>query len=389
MVKFPSWFKNHREEVEMRMASWNPYPFDQPADDSGFLSCHHNDYLRLSAHPEVISEKNKATNATGSGRMASLSYGGDYGHHSDFRKRVAEVTGAEDVLLTTCGWTANVGVVESIVAPGMPIYIDLNAHASLWDGARLSSGKVIPVRHNSPDSMRLYMKKYGPGVILIDGFYSTHGSVAPLEEYVKLSEEFDSLLVLDEAHSFGMIGKNGGGLAVELGLQDRIPIRTVSLAKALGGNGGFIATDKNTVSWLMCRDRSVIFSSSPPPSVSAGNDTALKIISQNPDIASHTLKMAEYFRKLLNEYGIDTGPSKCQIVSLNFDNELSGCQLYGELRKNDILFSVFLFPAVPKGTSLARFSIYSELTKTDIEYIAEHTHVAMKKLGIESKYPKK
>jgi CAI-1 autoinducer synthase len=385
----PNWFTNAKQPLLSRIASWDPFPFDQPADCTGFLSCHQNDYLRLSSHPEVIEARNEATNTTGSGAMASILYGGDHGFHGQFRSLVAESMQAEDVLLTTAGWTANVGLMECIATPDLPIYMDLNAHASLWDGARLSPGKTIPVRHNRPDMLLNYVKKFGPGVIVVDGYYSTHGSICPLEEYVKISEEYNCLLVLDEAHSFGMCGDKGGGLAVEMGLANRVHLRTVSLAKALGGNGGFIAGSEETMYWLTYRARSVIFSSSPTPSNSAGNAKALEILMREPERAAHAQKMADRFRTRLNQAHIDTGPSKCQIVSLHFKGEDQAMKLYGELKKRGILFSVFLTPAVPAGTSLARFSIYSELKENEIDRMAEQTIDALNLLGLESKYPKK
>jgi len=389
----PDWFSAKFPLDEEKLKSWSTFPFDQPqdADEKGFLSCHQNDYLRLSAHPKVVEAKNEATSASGSGAMASIVYGGAHGYHTAFRQRVAEVTGvekADGVLLTTCGWTANVGLVEAITEPDMPIYLDISAHASLWDGARLSPGRLVPIRHNRPEKMRTFLETYGKGIMIIDAYYSTTGAVSPLEEYVELAEEFNCMLILDEAHSFGMTGKNGGGYAVEKGLQDRVHVRTVSLAKALGGNGGLIIANEKISQWLMWRLRPVIFSSSPPPANSAGNLAALNVLIDEPQRAKQCHEMAAYLRELFAKENVDTGPSTCQIVSLNFKSEHAAIDLYGELKKRKILFSVFLAPAVPPNSSLARFSMYANLTKEDVEMVARETIDAMKMLGIESRFPK-
>lgn len=389
-TRHPDWFQKHTEPLFNRIASLNPFPFDQPADYTGFFRCHLNDYLRLSDHPEVIAAANAALSATGSGALASAAFLGDHGYHHAFKSLIAKAAcaqGPESVVLTTCGWTANVGLIEAIASPDIPVYIDINAHASLWDGARLAGARMIPLRHNDPKSIRLYAKRFGPGVIVIDAFYSTHGSVCPLEEYVQAAKETNCLLVLDEAHSFGLVGQNGGGLAVERGLASEVPLRTVSIAKGLGGHGGFIVADPQTATYLTMRMRPVIFSSSPLPSTSAGSARALEIIMREPERMRVVQKRAAQLRSLLNDRGVDTGPSACQIVSLHFDTEDAACKLYGELRNRKILFSVFLAPAVPKDTGLARFSIYYGLSENDINHIAENIIDAMHKLNIRSQFP--
>lgn len=392
MALLPDWFDEVKEPALTRLARFKTFPFDQPSDTEGYLTCHHNDYLRLSSHPEVVAAMNEASEKTGSGARSAIMFSGDYEYHNMFRAKVAEVAqlpDAECVLLTTSGWNANVGVMETLAQPGMPVYLDINAHASLWDGARLSPGKLIPVRHNRPDLMQKYVRRYGSGIIVIDAYYSTHGSVAPLESYVELAENTNCLLVLDEAHSFGMTGKKGGGLTIQCGVADRVPIRTVSLAKALGGNGGLVMGDEETIYWLTYRMRSIIFSSIPSPASSAGNLAALNILIREPERATRTQKNAAYLRKLFNENGIDTGPSACQIVSLFFQGEGPAATLFGELKKKGILFSVFVAPAVPQNCSLARFSIYTHLTRTDIEYIADTTIKILNDKGLKSEFPKK
>lgn len=387
----PEWFETRKKPWLERLGKLTPFPFDQPADSKDFLACHHNDYLRLSSHPEVVAARNEATQRTGSGAMASVAYGGDHGYHSEFRRLIAESARARDadsVVLTTCGWTANVGLLEAVADPDVPVYIDINAHASLWDGARMANARLVPIKHNDPASIKRFVKVFGPGVIVIDSFYSTHGSVAPLEGYVEVAEETGCLLILDEAHSFGLIGEDGGGLAVERGVAEHIPLRTVSIAKGLGGHGGFIIADAETAKFLTFRLRSVIFSSSPTPSTSAGNAKALEILRREPERARTMHERAEQLRRILNENGVDTGPSRCQIVSLMFKGEDSVCTLYGKLKERGILFSVFLAPAVPENTGLARFSIYHGLREKDIDYIAENILDVLRSIGAQSEFPK-
>jgi CAI-1 autoinducer synthase len=383
----PEWFETYKEEYLQRWRAYEPFPFDQPSDTHNYLSLHQNDYLRLSNHPEVIKAKNEANESTGSGPMASIIYGGDTGQHAKYRNTLKEVMKTGDVMLTTAGWTANVGIVESVAQTDMPVYLDYQAHASLWDGARLSGGKIVPVRHNDAENMEKRIKRLGPGVVCIDAFYSTDGSVPDLERYVQICEENDCLLILDEAHSFGMIGPNGGGLAVHLGLENRIPLRTVSMSKALGGNGGFIAASEELVWFLKHRARSVIFSSSPSPAGSAGANAAMKVALREPERAKTCLEMAELLRKLLLARDIDPGTSNSQIISLYFDQDPLAAKFYGLMRKQGVLVSVFTAPAVPRDTSLARFSIHCEVTAEDMERVADAAAGAIAKMGVRVKPP--
>jgi len=390
MSTLPQWFNDFMQPVFDYSKSLDPFPFYHDADYTSKYGCHHNDYLRLSSDESVKKARNDAIQKTGGGAMASVVYGGDEDYHARFRSLAAkslQTPSPECCINMTSGWTANVGLLEAIIKPDMPVYIDVNAHASLWDGARLSPGKIIPVKHNDHEKLQKFMKALGPGVIIVDSYYSTNGSVCPLEKFVEAAEAFDSIIVVDEAHAFCMTGENGGGLAVETGLADRIHFRTYSLAKALGGIGGLIATNNKDLSFYATfRNRPLIFSSSQPPATSAGNLAALEIVIREPERARRAQRNARLLRTLFNEAGVDTGPSACQIVSLNFKPESAVLQLHQEMLKREIYFAVFLSPAVPKNTGLARFSIHSQLSKDDISHIAEQTIDAMKKLGITSQF---
>ncbi len=374
-------------EYLVRFRAYEPFPFDQPPDTHNYLSLHQNDYLRLSGHPEVNYAKNQSISRSGGGPMASITYGGDTGEHQQFRLALQKTLNVGDVMLTTAGWTANVGLVESLASPNTPVYLDYQAHASLWDGAKLAGAKMVPVRHNSPAHLEQRIKRYGKGLVCIDAFYSTDGCVPDLKRYVEICEAYDCMLILDEAHSFGMIGPNGGGLAVELGLETRVPIRTVSMSKALGGNGGFIAATEEVVWFLKHRARSVVFSSSPSPATSAGSLAALQIAIREPERARNCLEMGALLRKSLIGRQIDPGLSASQIISLYFDQDPLAAKFYGLLRQRGILASVFTAPAVPRDTSLARFSIHSDTTPEDMVKLADASAECLAIMGVRATPP--
>jgi CAI-1 autoinducer synthase len=379
---WPNWVEEHMEEYLPRVRAYDPFPYSQPKDTSGFISLNENDYLRLSLHPEVVEARYAVDKKSGGALMRSLVFGGDSDEHHAFQARIASCMHTEDALLTSMGWTANVGIIEALARPEMPIYLDFHVHGSLWDGARLSQGKTIAVRHNDPEKLLRRIEKFGPGIVCIDGFYSGDGSVPDLERYIRICEETNCLLILDEAHSFGMVGKDGGGLAVQAGLAHRVPLRTVSMSKAIGQSGGFIAGPKDLLWYLTFRMRSIIFSTSSSPGNSAAALTAIKILQREPERAQHCLEMGELFRKKLIEREIDPGDSQCQIVSLMFDNDPVGAKFYGLLRDKGILVSIFTVPAVPRDTSLARFSFHCRVTPEEVERTADATADSLKKLGI-------
>ncbi len=367
--RYPDWLIEHVREHRDFIDGLNPFPFAQPADITPYLSLHQNDYLRLANHPEVIAAREQANSRQRIESFSSSVFGGASREHDEFIDLLRQSLQAGEVILTTAGWTANVGLIEAIAKPEMPVYMDVEAHASLGDGIRQSRGRKVIVRHNDPDNLEKRVSIHGPGIVCIDALYSTDGTMPDLERYVDICERYDCTLILDEAHSFGMFGERGGGLAVKLGLADRVHFRTVSLSKALGGHGGLVAGGADLMRSLNTCMRPVVFSSATSAVLAAGHKAALEIVIREPERAAHCLRMADRLRSRLHEHGIDTAGSSSQIISIYFKDE-EACTFYAELRRRGILSSVFVYPAVPRGMSLVRFSVYSELSDEDVHYVA-------------------
>lgn len=377
----PHWYKKHMKPTIEFASSLNPNPFDQPNDLSGYITLHQNDYFRLGNHPAVVDARRKSNDSNKEEAFLSSIYGSDSSECETFRRNIQKCMKAGDAMLTTSGWAANLGLLEAITPLFAPIYLDKLAHASLFDGAKLSLGKPVVVKHNDPDDLLARIKVNGPGIVVIDAVYSTDGSIGDIKRFVEICEQNDCVLILDEAHSFGIFG-NGGGLAVELGLEDRIHFRTVSLNKALGGHGGLIAGNKEMMKLVKTRCRSVIFSSATSSVSAAGHNAALNIIENEPWRAKKCLENAEIMRSKFSELNIDTGDSKCQIISIVFDNEQSSCAFYKKMRKDNILTSVFLYPATPLGHALVRFSVHSELTPAEIDKTVSKTAEHLRSLNL-------
>lgn len=361
-------------------------PFDLPPDPEHYICLQENDYLRLSRHPKVREAHVRAATEYGPGKLSAGVFMGRGGANAEFCRRIAESMKTESAVLTTAGWTANAGLLEAITPPGRPIYLDAKVHASLWDGARLAQGRPVPVNHNDPTHLARKIESHGPGIVVLDAFYSTDGSVSNLGAFVDVCDAHDCVLVLDEAHSFGMVGEKGGGLAVELGLQDRIPYRTASLSKALGGHGGFIAGPQRLIEHLRFRCRSILFSSSTAEIIGAGNCAALELVMADPSRGRACLEMASVLRQELRDRGIGTGNSNCQIVSVTLFGCYSASRLYWALReKHRVLGSVFAYPATPKSRSLVRFSVHAQVTEDDMIRVAASTADCIDSLGLSAR----
>jgi len=363
----PAWLDDRlsrsRQEVELWL---DPYPFCHPADTQGYVCLHENDYLRLSRHPRVLAAKAGALEA---GQVASSIFsGGDaQSYHERLQLAIANAMRCEDVVLATSGWAADVGLVEAITTPGMPIYLDQRAHASLWDGATFSKGKPTMVRHNDPAALERRILRDGPGVVCIDAWYSVEGTVADLPAYVDICERHDCLLVVDEAHSFGMIGENGGGWAVAQGVADRIPFRTCSFSKALGGHGGFVAGPATAIWHLRHFGRPMVFSSATSPCDAAAHLEALHIAQEEPELAANALAMAERFRQALDRRGIEHSGSGSQIVSISLPAPQLASIAYAKLRDLGVLAAVFLPPAISAGTGTLRFTFHAQMDMASVE----------------------
>jgi CAI-1 autoinducer synthase len=357
-------------------------PFDLPENVEDCICLQENDYLRLAQDHRVRSAIVRAAVDQRVGKLSSSIFSKPGDENDRLCRRLSESMKAERAFLTTAGWTANVGLIEAIVSPDRPVYLDASAHASLWDGVRLSPGKRVIAPHNKPDGMARLIRRHGPGVVVIDAFYSTDGSIAPLKQYVEICRDLNCVLVLDEAHSFGMIGEKGGGLAVALGVQDDVTLRTGSFSKALGGHGGFVVGSRRHIDFLRFRCRSAIFSSSPSEIVAAGNRAALEIVMKNPSRPRRALEMAAVLRREFREHGVGCSSTGCQIVSVNLRGDLTASKLYWALRWQGILMSVFAPPATRARRSFARFSVHTLVTEADMKKTAAVTAHCIEAMGI-------
>ena len=339
-----------------------------PSKDDVLLTS--NDYLSLAQHPEIVEAQREALRDEGHGIPRSSVFVFGEAPLRCLEREIAAATQSEDALVTQSGWCANTGLLQSIASPETPVYIDMFAHMSLWEGVKSAGATARPFRHNSVESLRKLTAKHGPGVLVVDSLYSTNGDVCPLPEIVEAGREAGCVIVVDEAHSLGVYGNQGEGMVAELGLADQVHFRTASLSKAYAARGGLILCSSRHAEYLRYQSLPAIFSSGLLAHEIAGLRATVRVIVRERYRREKVLRNAVALRSRLSALGYDIGQDATQIIALVAGAEHLTIQLRDALEARGVFGSVFCDPATPRNRSLVRFTLNADLTPEDIERIA-------------------
>ncbi|MBZ2190168.1 quorum-sensing autoinducer CAI-1 synthase [Alcanivorax sp. JB21] len=341
-----------------------------------------NDYLSLASHRDVIEAQVTCLRTGPESVMMSGSLMRGDTPQRRFEKRMAEYVGYEAGILCQSGYAANVGLIQSISETGMPVYMDMNAHASLWEGVRSGGASVRPFRHNDLQHLQRQMERYGPGLLCVDSVYSTTGSLCHLPEVVALAEHHDCMVLVDESHSLGTHGPSGAGLVRELGLLHRVHFVTASLAKAFCGRAGLILCPRQFSEYFWMTSLPAIFSSCLLPAEIAGLDTTLDIIMRDEWRRELLHTNADYLRDGLSALGYNVTASDSQIISLEAGAEDATLLLRESLERQGVFGSVFCAPATAKGRSMVRFSVNAGLTRAQLDHVLRVCDVVREEVGM-------
>jgi CAI-1 autoinducer synthase len=328
-----------------------------------------NDYLSIANHPDIIeAQVNALRQSDDSVLMSGVFLHGDTPQQR-LENRFAQWTGMDEAILSQSGYAANVGLLQAISGPGVPVYIDMHAHASLWEGIQSAGAEAHAWRHNDLAHLRRQLLTHGPGIVCVDSVYSTNGSVCPLRDVVTLARSMGNIVIVDESHSLGTHGPAGAGLVVANGLLDSVDFITASLAKAFAGRAGLILCSAGFSDYFWFTARPAIFSSSLLPHEIAGLDKTLDIIRAD-DWRRRALHVnADILRQGLTDLGYNVSASQSQIIALEAGLEYDTLRLREALEDQNIFGSVFCAPATPKKRSLVRFSVNAALTLQDIDKV--------------------
>lgn len=344
-----------------------------------------NDYLDLSRDRRLKNAANLAIERLGCGSSASRLMSGHLEMHEELESDLSRMMGAEAALVFGSGYLTNLGVLTSIAHRGDEIFADRLNHASLIDGARLSRAHISPYRHRDLDHLNELLKASktsGRRVIVSDSVFSMDGDIAPLAELAELARRYESLLVIDEAHAIGVMGKNGGGVCRIEGNEVRPDIVIGTLSKALGGYGGFAACSKSVRNFLINNARSFIYSTGLPPACLGSGREAVAIIESNPDLGETLLKRTRFFRDLLVGAGLNVPQVQSPILPIIVGSNEKAVLFSQLLLEQGLLVRAIRPPTVPAGGSRVRLSLTLALNDDTLRESAERITKTAANMGL-------
>jgi len=359
--------------VRRKIELWQGrHPLQGRSPRPGDIKVRSNDYLCLAGHPHVIESEIAALRAGGHGDAVSRVWI----HHErdiirDFEQRVAALMMAEDAVLCSSGYTANLGLLQSFAKRGSPVFLDMKAHISLHEGVVSAGAKPALFRHNDPHSLDRMLQTHGPGLVAVDALYSTDGDIAPLKEFVEVCEHHGAALIVDETHSFGAQGPKGAGLVAAAGLCDRVHFRTVGLSKAVASRGGIIVCSQHNAEYFRYESLPAIFSTSVMQHEVAGYDAVLDILENEEWRRTNLHANHAYLRQGLDKLGYNVEASKSQIIALEAGDIRQTTTLRDALESRGVFGAIFFPPATPEKRCLIRFTLNCGLGRRELDRIIE------------------
>ncbi len=338
-----------------------------------------NNYLGLANHPEVRKADAEAAAKFGLAyQMGARMMSGQTIYHEQFEKEVAEFVGKEAAYLLNYGYQGMVSLIQTIVDRKDVIVYDSEAHACIIDGMLLHFGKRFVYPHNNMQNLEKELQRAtkitqetGGGILVItEGVYGMAGDLGNLREIVELKKKYPFRLLVDDAHGFGTMGKNGKGTGEHLGVQDEIDIYFATFAKAFAGIGGFIASDKSVIKFLMYNLRSQVYAKSLPVAMTIGAIKRLEILKNEPQHREKLWTIVNALQKGLREKGFDIGKTESPVTPVYFTGGVSeATQITYELReKHNVFCSIVVYPVVPKDVIMLRLIPTAVHTLEDVEY---------------------
>lgn len=344
-----------------------------------------NSYLGLTNHPKIKEAARDAITKYGTGCAGSRFLNGTLDIHVKLEERIAELVGKDGALCFSTGFQVNLGVVSVLTGRRDYILLDDLDHASIIEGSRLSFSKVLKFSHNDMQSLENKLKLCSPEglkLIVVDGIFSMEGDIVKLPEIVKLAEKYDATIMVDDAHSLGVLGKNGSGTSSHFGLIDKVDLIMGTFSKSLASLGGFIASDKDTINYIKHNSRTLIFSASMTPASAASVLAAIEIMVSEPDRISHLWEITNYAQSGFRAMGFDTGKSETPIIPLFIRDDTKALTLTQMLLAEGVFVNPVVSPAVPKNDSLIRYSLMATHTREQVDISIEKISKVARSLGI-------
>ncbi len=335
-----------------------------------------NNYLGLTFDPECIAAGQAALAESGTGTTGSRMANGNYAGHGALERELAEFYGVPHAMVFSTGYAANVGTLGALLEPGDAVLLDADAHASLYDGCRMTGADVYRFKHNDPESLDKRLRRLGErasrALVVTEGLFSVLGDEAPLEEIADIKERYGAYLFVDEAHSLGVYGEHGRGFAEQAGVLDRCDFIVGTFSKSLGATGGYCVSRHDALTLFRFASRAYIFTASPCPSVIATTRTALRHVRERGDeLRKRLWNNARGLHDGLGGLGLELGADTSPVVAVRFKEKARALATWRRLLALGVYTNLMVPPASPDGSSLLRCSASAAHTPEQIEAIVE------------------
>ncbi|MBK7452868.1 MAG: glycine C-acetyltransferase [Anaerolineales bacterium] len=345
-----------------------------------------NNYLGLANHPALVAAAKKALDEMGVGPAAVRSIAGTMTLHVELEKRLAQFKGVEAAITFQSGFTANLATIPALVGKEDVIFSDRLNHASIIDGARLSGAKIIPYEHNDVKSLEeqinVNLSQYRRALIVTDGVFSMDGDIAPLPDIYEVAKKYDILLMVDDAHGEGVLGKGGRGIVDHFGLHGKVDVEVGTMSKAFGVVGGIVAGKAVIIDWLRQRGRPFLFSSAVTVPDAAACLAAVDLLEDSTQLVDKLWENAKYFKAEMKALGFNTGVTETPITPVMLGEAPLAQQFSRELFDAGVFAMALGFPTVPQGKARIRVMISAAHAKDDLDQGLEAFKNVGKKLGV-------
>ena len=371
---------NHIRTIESPQGAW------LVVDGKKVLNFCSNNYLGLADHPRIVKAARKAAKKYGVGPGAVRTIAGTMNLHVELDKRLAAFKGVESAITFQSGFTANLGTIPALVGKEDAIFSDELNHASIIDGCRLSRAKIIRYAHCDAEDLEKQLREhranYRRALVVTDGVFSMDGDVAPLDKIYEVTQNYEAILMVDDAHGEGVLGKGGRGIVDHFNLHGKVDVEVGTLSKAFGVVGGVVAGNPKVVEWLHQRGRPFLFSSAMTvPDVAACLE-AVNILEESTDLVDKLWANTDYFKAEMKSLGFDTGQSVTPITPIMLGEAALAQQFSRELYDAGVFGMAIGFPTVPRGKARIRVMISAAHSRDDLDRGLEAFAKVGRKLGV-------
>jgi len=345
-----------------------------------------NNYLGLTFEPSCIAAAGEAIETQGTGTTGSRIANGSYGGHNDLEEALARFYGRRSAMVFTTGYQANLGIISTIAGPKDYLIIDADSHASIYDACRMGSATVIRFKHNDAADLDKRLQRLagteGNKVIVVEGIYSMLGDQAPLADIVAVKRKHGAYLIVDEAHSMGVLGDKGRGLAEVAGVESEVDFIIGTFSKSLGAIGGYCVSDHPEFDILRIRCRPYMFTASLPPSIIASVTAALKVVESRPELRTRLWANVRTLYDGLKRRGFTLGPQRGPVVAVQLPNPEIAVHAWQQLLGSGVYVNLALPPATPNGTALLRCSVCAAHSRHQLERVIHSLTEVAYRIGV-------